>query len=755
MKKHIIYSLASIGILAGLAGCIKDDFGSGRQTPDAHSISLTLQSTRAVDAGAITTSENKIATASVFFFPEGSDGTTPATYCKTNVEVGTGNTMVIGMDGTIKDGDSYDIYVVANYDLTTPRVAGNSQMTKAYIDFSKGNPTLNQLKALVLTTVFNTAGQPEETFVMDGQTETAVRIQYGAEVEGSIKLTRVAAKIQLNVSFTSFTETIDGVEYTFKPLVGSSTPAAQQPTVTIHNGIGRATFGEGYVPQPADIINPRSRTLSQETQKEVDGAPKTYYSHDVPLYSYANDWSKNENQTMGTYVELKVEWQRTTGAGDTENKIYYYNVPVSPNSTLVRNNAYVVNLDVSMSGSETQINPIILEGDIEVLGWNEITFDGNMNRYKYLSVDPQRDTLNNEGTAQFSYTSSSPIKVEIESVQYDDLTSTTVTSKPLDEQEIQNQGFKAYVAGQEIRFEHKIDKASQFYPYRIRLKVTNTDTNEDGSGLEAAYIDIVQYPSIYITGEKDESITGTSSNNHVFLFGYNNPRDSEIFINPNGSSSGTGTKFSLGGLQPLSNSGDKNPNQYNINITSLDESDRLQDGRQYTIGDPRETVGTTIHAQISEITNYRATRTDEETQKMVAPIYKIASSWGGSKSLLGLNGGTQIGVKNRCALYQENGYPAGRWRVPTEAEIEYIVNLSSKGKIPELFNTKDGGYFAASHRRWDTQDGTTGWFTSGWSVWVRCVYDVWYWGDEKMADKGTYMYGDKDDGTLVAGPKRN
>lgn len=746
MKKHIIYSLASIGILAGLAGCINDDFGGGRQTPDAHSISLTLQSTRAVDAGAITTSENKIATASVFFFPAGSDGTTPATYCKTNVEVGTDNTMVIGMDGTIEDGSSYDIYVVANYDLTTSTVAGNNQMTKAYIDFSRGNPTLNALKALVLTTVFNTAEQPEEAFVMDGQTERAVQIQYGAEVEGSIKLTRVAAKIQLNVSFTPFTETIDGVEYTFTPLVGSSTPAEQQPTVTIHNGIGRATFGEGYVPQPADIINPRSRTLSQETQKEVDGAPKKYYSHDVPLYSYANDWSKNENQTMGTYVELKVEWQRTTGAGDTENKIYYYNVPVSPNSTLVRNNAYVVNLDVSMSGSETQINPIILEGEIEVLSWNEITFDGNMNRYKYLSVDPQRATLNNEGTAQFSYTSSSPIKVEIESVQYDDLSDyeTENNTQNLTPSQIQSQGFKAYVAGQEIRFEHKIDKASQFYPLRIRLKVTSTDTEEIDSGLEAAYIDIVQYPSIYITAEKNES------NNTRFIYGSTAAEEITITLSNN-------NKQSLGKTIDIDNvqRGDRNPNQYNVYVTAFDEDDKwdavyyqnsnkgqTHDYKDYAIGDPRQENINNLG--ITELQYYRPTKSDDASQYIVAPVFKVASSRGGTSSAIGFST-----AKYRCATYQENGYPAGRWRVPTQAEIQYINSLSRNNKIPQLYNPSEA-YIAANELAWRWSSPDFGWGKGDdfWYGFVRCIYDVWYWGDEPVENKTTFYWGDNPDGTL-------
>ena len=45
----------------------------------------------------------------------------------------------------------------------------------------------------------------------------------------------------------------------------------------------------------------------------------------------------------------------------------------------------------------------------------------------------------------------------------------------------------------------------------------------------------------------------------------------------------------------------------------------------------------------------------------------------------------------RCAGYQEAGYPAGRWRVPTMAEINYIVQLSGWGVIPSLFSESSGG----------------------------------------------------------------
>ena len=86
-----------------------------------------------------------------------------------------------------------------------------------------------------------------------------------------------------------------------------------------------------------------------------------------------------------------------------------------------------------------------------------------------------------------------------------------------------------------------------------------------------------------------------------------------------------------------------------------------------------------------------------------------------------------------CAAYQENGYPAGRWRVPTEAEIRFIMNLSKNSKLPSLF---DGQYWAANGRILSSSSSSgygEGHTESGQTVAsVRCVYDAWYWGNEPV-----------------------
>ena len=167
-------------------------------------------------------------------------------------------------------------------------------------------------------------------------------------------------------------------------------------------------------------------------------------------------------------------------------------------------------------------------------------------------------------------------------------------------------------------------------------------------------------------------------------------------------------------------SGNSNPNNYNIYISSLS-------GLNYNIGDPRVETGGSLSGLPSSLDNYKQTRQTGATN-MISPAYKVASSYG---MCANFDGGTSGGTTynnavKRCAAYQENGYPAGRWRVPTEAEIEFVVTLSKSGAIPPLF---DGQYWASSGRYYNSSDGSFSTAYDGRRGPVRCVYDVWYWGD--------------------------
>ena len=151
------------------------------------------------------------------------------------------------------------------------------------------------------------------------------------------------------------------------------------------------------------------------------------------------------------------------------------------------------------------------------------------------------------------------------------------------------------------------------------------------------------------------------------------------------------------------------------------------------------------------LTNYYPTNSTG-TENMIAPELLIASSYGKTayKSGNGYSGNLTLELAAlRCALYQEDGYPAGRWRLPTYAEVKFIMELSTAGKIPTLFQmstpSDSEGYWCANGRIYldnnvvKLQSPATSTPTA-----PRCVYDLWYWGDEHTTYATQWHLGDND-----------
>ena len=145
---------------------------------------------------------------------------------------------------------------------------------------------------------------------------------------------------------------------------------------------------------------------------------------------------------------------------------------------------------------------------------------------------------------------------------------------------------------------------------------------------------------------------------------------------------------------------------------------------------------------------------------LLAPEIMVASSYGRTSSVF------YESAVLRCAAYQEDGYPAGRWRLPTEAEIRILIELSRYNAIPNLF---DGEYFASSGRYFDsaadrfygiTRDNYTDpnpktVTYDDYRHGARCVYDTWYWGRDpvtKTSDGSTPI---KPGSTLLIKQTRN
>ena len=114
---------------------------------------------------------------------------------------------------------------------------------------------------------------------------------------------------------------------------------------------------------------------------------------------------------------------------------------------------------------------------------------------------------------------------------------------------------------------------------------------------------------------------------------------------------------------------------------------------------------------------------------IISPSFFIGSYWA---SMYIDDPLTFDNAKKRCATYQEAGYPAGRWRLPTEAEVNYVQQLQTNGHIASLFNTSYH-YWTSSGYGYRASDSN--YTDSRTDPGVRCVYDVWYWGETPESAK--------------------
>ena len=115
----------------------------------------------------------------------------------------------------------------------------------------------------------------------------------------------------------------------------------------------------------------------------------------------------------------------------------------------------------------------------------------------------------------------------------------------------------------------------------------------------------------------------------------------------------------------------------------------------------------------------------------MAPAYKMASSYGKVGPTMSWED-----AKKRCASYEEDGYPAGRWRIPTIAEIEFAISLQNS-EVVYLYSTQSsGGYWSSTKGRayYPGQNNAS----STNQAYTRCVYDVWYRGEERDKNAPSY-----------------
>lgn len=723
-------------------------------------------------AGESNLNENLLDTVNVFFYKNEADSNTNAVHCVQMVLPPNSQSIVtvniplnifeveriFGPVPSIPAPATAKVYVIAN--ATNPaRAALNQIMTNASAATpSYTGTSIKSLKYLEINKYGPYISQTEPSFVMDGSavvTLTADR----KTITGRVKLDRVGCKIRLFITEIEEVIQIDGTD----TLVWI--PLPQYMRLFIFNGTRKSHIDETlfpYTPAPEDYFTIRgnnmilARTLSRMPADTTQTLQ--YWFNHIPYYSYPYHYDPTSGLDHTSLV-LVLPWLCPM-SGHTHSHNTYYQIPITRPGlglNLVRNSYYQIYVTVGMLGNFEESDPLEMPFSVIVADWTTAEIKAEIREFQYLTVDRNNAELINQHSGIFHYSSSSPVSVKINSITYMNYaghnfqqvnvpvtgnggTSHTVTEN----RTVHPPGGSAYTVqdaykvsvepGNIIKFERNIPSG-----VFTSSTITFTVTNENGF---SETITVEQFPPIYLTGEKSYVASNYGS---VMVYGYR--------------SRGTGGSHSISDDQNRSlgavvnftdvdgSGSNNNQNQYNIHVGSLAAGFITGDGRNYAIGDPRVPLseaaapsGLYNFDQSNTLELYRKTRTGDEAVDMIAPAYKIASSYGKTTTV------SFEQAEKRCAAYQENGYPAGRWRVPTEAEILFIVNRSNAGVFPTLFGAVN--YWASGNRAYNAGNNT--WSTPS-SAYVRCVYDVWYWGDEK----GDYNGGGVDYGIPMIGTNPN
>lgn len=762
MKNSILY-IIGIFIIFIVSSCEQEEVQTTFSTEKTLQLTFNMKNngSRVVESDDVESYENKVTRADVFFFVKNNDNTytykfhelglVPTTPTKTQSDGYWRMTVNVSIpDGITFNGETYMVYVMANNDVATDVSTDTDENTNGLLDninaviASKGTAlTFGDLEgAFSFTSSLETLINENTRFIMDGKNE--VTISNKNKVDREIPLTRAAAKVMLDLSV--YNEIQIG-ETTYTPQT-----AENAILLSYYNGL--KTFNKSEVERFNATNWVGMAAISAE------GASSFQVAFD-PFYSYPTEWENSDEYEP--YLMLEIKWGIKVD-DDDDNRTYepyYYKIPVNRKFVndegklcLLRNNLYKLILKVGVLGSTDPNKPVELNSEYEVMDWGDLAINTAVQNFKYLVVDQSEISIYNVSDAQITFASSHDVTVTVDKIEYKyygKATTRTVTitssgksvsptlsgfsdNNVYGDYKIQETDIDANTSGLQlskdagvIDFYHTI-KANTYTPHDIYITVKHKD---DTSGEYSQKVKITQYPPIYIIGAK--------SNGKVFVNKKtSNPTDDN----------GNGLGSIAGSVSGNDNEVNQNMNQYNIYVTVLPST------MNYMIGDPRTPTGGTLSG-ITELTKYRPTR--QGAENVIAPAFKIASSYGKTTDL-----STYAAAERRCASYQENGYPAGRWRVPTAAEIAFIQERSKNGDIPSLFNganngtnrnPKYSGYWAAYQKAYWPGYLTNSQTSYGPSAGayetddlncddhaVRCVYDVWYWGNEntgQMAD--TYV----------------
>ena len=777
--KKILYIF--IALTLGLVSC-----ADVIETPDvvpADCIMLNVYNspmTRAQDWAGLEY-ERQLVRLDCFFYPKGQTNAPCVYYQKVDVNKTGSAAIPFYVDESIIEtifpsSNECDVFVIAN--LTSGTFAKGQTGTDV--------PTLSK----TVLTLGDNRDAIDKPFIMQGLDIATKGDNNNAS--GTIPLHRAAAKVTITVNIPEqiVIEYEDADDITMVPVLKDDKNAVPFKTA-FHNGVKKTYLRDDYSSQlvaaDAHHVGKQNYIAAGEVPAVGDTPKKYTFTCEIPFYTYARAWEKGAEDAA--YLTFEMPW---TNVSDPENPVtqtYYYQILVNGGKRCFEpNNWYDLTVNVGVIGSTVETEPVTIQDlTYYVLDWTtepdpeheaggDRYEDVNITDYTYLIVPEPRLIINNASTGVIHFDASHNIDIKMNTeTKKEEFFNTDVTfssyyincgvgkterpkvvSMGVDKDDFTIDNNKNTLT---YNFDIPSNVYSPIYVYAtIWLELDGKEGMSEAESEFSEDIVIVQYPPMYII--PDES--------NVY----------SVYVNEKQTNSST--DYTIGshnlGRDPghSETNWDGNPSfMLSITVSSFKASNtfKAHDGNYYPyiIGDPRSRVSDIeldddnnptnissnwvtanavkydangnivrdangdVQYETRSLQYYYPTETEGNAFQIVAPKFRMvsffSSGWGNI---------TSKGADMRCATYQEDGYPAGRWRLPTEAEIMFVVDLQKAGVITDVFYGSSQ-YFSATevdntHRYKISypRNGTPSW-SSATTGSVRCVYDEWYWGDEREA----------------------
>lgn len=663
-----------------------------------------------------------------------------------------------------EDASKCDIYVIVNYidhvgtDLTT-------DLTKT---------KRKDLKSLPLTFKFSGKYLANTSFVMDSELMTVSR---GTEsninkltADDTIYVTRAAAKILIEVNVEN-SITVNGE--TWEPYTKSENADANDKIMTLSffNGVKYGIIDDDSDDNPdnKDIKNSTANSPyynidnMQMQQVGVDAGitnpntsavtrATTSFTPMSSLYTYTSSWIDEDSDVP--YFMLTIPWRKASDSSATWVN-YEYKIPISKTNQFVRNKLYLIRLTVGALGDLNLLDESVLS--FRVFDWKSQNVNVSLDNPRYLVVNEHSYEMDNVEEILIPYSSSHDCVITDLTVKRDDLYAGTEASQndknSTHSAELVTIDDKTYIKvyndlDNNLFVNNVYNSNFDIEKYTITLTISHKNADGSANSTYTENIKIIQYPAFFGVAQLNSNADRTNSN------------DKNGFVWVNGYQ---GTWNESSGLENFDNckglTGDEVTAQsmYVFTVSSLA-------GTDYIIGDPRKRKEDNLDNYNFDLATGYSTYTgqnregllyyyptdaklsdgeDSPSYNMVAPKFRLSSGYGQIDSNKARNN-YSVAV-GRCATYQEDGYPAGRWRLPTAAEFRLIYTLVQKGVIPTVYQISSSLHYWCAHGHGILSGNQVNIYNEDYysSVSIRCVYDDWYWGSEPVNDNRNNPNGDK------------